>query len=69
MLGNYSSEMQGVILKIIGNSNMKPKKRAEEQISISAGSKKLNILKNIQSKIYIKQAIMSDKIQQQKDRM
>ena len=36
---------------------------------VSAISKKLNILKNIQNKIYIKQSISSEAIQQKKDKM
>ena len=72
LLKNYSSDMQHVIAKIIGASAQTVKKdyKGEEMSGhVSAISKKLNILKNIQNKIYIKQSISSEAIQQKKDKM
>lgn len=63
--------MQAVVRKIVGNKaqGRKIATAYEGNRQISAASKKINIPKNIQNKMFIKASISSDKVQQQKDKM
>ena len=63
--------MQAIVKKIVGSKAhvRKVATTFEGNRQISAASKKINIPKNTQNKIFIKASISSDKVQQQKDKM
>ena len=59
-VSQLSPEMQSVVKKIIGKNfhiQVKKKGSGDWKNQISAASKKINILKNIQNKIFIKAAV------------
>lgn len=66
----YSSEMQSVLHKILIVKDRRFRNvNTDWSKTISAASKKINIPKNIQNKLYIKSSAASEKIQKQKERM
>ena len=68
-MGNFiqalSPEMQGVVSKIVSHKGLKKRTSMTDWSKhMSAGSKKINLMKNTQNKMYIKSVLSSEKIQQ-----
>ncbi|CDW82666.1 ef hand family protein [Stylonychia lemnae] len=69
-MANFGPDMQNTIHKIVGSSTIHNATKAYDwSKQISAISKKVNILKNIQNKMYIKQAQGTEQIHSKKEKI